>query len=198
MRRRNFIILLPVVAGWSFCARARQQPSMQISASNERHSLNRSSSMPENGLVSVQSRSAAPETIDKLLSALANRNLTVFARVDHATGAASVGLQLRPTELVAFSFAQCNSGGTGRRLGRCPRLGLQIASAATGGLMSYGHDPAEAWGQVCGIRRQNPQRRAYRRSSGRTGDQGRIRAQPQDHVAAWYRHPVATPGARIW
>ena len=65
--------------------------------------------MPENGLVSLQSRSTPPETIKRLLSALAKRNLTVFARVDHAAGAASVGLPLRPTELVIFGNPQ---GGT--------------------------------------------------------------------------------------
>jgi uncharacterized protein (DUF302 family) len=65
--------------------------------------------MPENGLVSVQSRLSAPETVERLLSALAKRKLTVFARVDHAAGAASVGLQLRPTELVIFGNPQ---GGT--------------------------------------------------------------------------------------
>jgi uncharacterized protein (DUF302 family) len=73
------------------------------------HVFNRSSSMPENGLVSVQSRAASRETADKLLVALAKRKLTVFARVDHAAGAASVGLQLRPTELVIFGNPQ---GGT--------------------------------------------------------------------------------------
>ena len=65
--------------------------------------------MPEGGLVSFQSRSAASETIDRLLSALAKRKLAVFARVDHTAGAASVGLQLRPTELVIFGNPQ---GGT--------------------------------------------------------------------------------------
>ena len=65
--------------------------------------------MPESGLVSFQSRSDAPKTIDRLLSALAKRKLAVFARVDHAAGAASVGLQLRPTELVIFGNPQ---GGT--------------------------------------------------------------------------------------
>jgi len=58
--------------------------------------------MRENGLVSVQSRSAAPETMERLLAALAKRSLTVFARVDHAAGAVSIGLPLRPTELVIF------------------------------------------------------------------------------------------------
>jgi len=65
--------------------------------------------MPPNGLVSMQSRSAAQQTIDRLLSALNKRRLTIFARVDHAAGAASAGLPLRPTELVIFGNPQ---GGT--------------------------------------------------------------------------------------
>ena len=58
--------------------------------------------MPNDGLVSVQSRVSANETLERLLAALAKRKLTVFARVDHAAGAASVGLPLRPTEVVMF------------------------------------------------------------------------------------------------
>ena len=65
--------------------------------------------MPNNGLVSVQSRVSARETLDRLLSALATRKLSVFARVDHAAGAASIGLPLRPTEVVIFGNPQ---GGT--------------------------------------------------------------------------------------
>jgi uncharacterized protein (DUF302 family) len=58
--------------------------------------------MPNDGLVSVQSRVPANETLERLPAALASRKLTVFARVDHAAGAASVGLALRPTEMVIF------------------------------------------------------------------------------------------------
>jgi uncharacterized protein (DUF302 family) len=58
--------------------------------------------MPNNGLVSVQSRVSARETLDRLLSALTTRKLSVFARVDHAASAASIGLPLRPTEVVIF------------------------------------------------------------------------------------------------
>jgi len=65
--------------------------------------------MAENGLVSVQSRVSARETLDRLVAALTTRKLTVFARVDHAAGAASVGLPLRPTTLVIFGNPQ---GGT--------------------------------------------------------------------------------------
>jgi uncharacterized protein (DUF302 family) len=65
--------------------------------------------MSNNGLVSVQSRVSVKETLDRLLAALAARKLTVFARVDHAAGAAAAGLPLRPTEVVMFGNAK---GGT--------------------------------------------------------------------------------------
>ena len=58
--------------------------------------------MPDNGLVSVQSHVSARKTLDRLLAVLAARQLTIFARIDHAAGAASVSLPLRPTEVVIF------------------------------------------------------------------------------------------------
>jgi len=58
--------------------------------------------MPDNGIVSVQSRFPANETMERLLASLAERSLTVFARIDHAAGATSAGLSLRATELIVF------------------------------------------------------------------------------------------------
>ena len=58
--------------------------------------------MPQDGLITLPSRYPARDTMDRLLAALAKRNMTVFARVDHAAGAASAGLELRPTEVVIF------------------------------------------------------------------------------------------------
>jgi uncharacterized protein (DUF302 family) len=65
--------------------------------------------MPQDGLISIASQHSAHDTVERLIAALAKRNLTVFARVDHAAGAASVGLPLRPTEVVIFGNAR---GGT--------------------------------------------------------------------------------------
>ena len=56
----------------------------------------------EEGLVAVASRYSVPETMQRLLAALAKRDLTVFARIDHAANAAAVGMPLRPTEVVLF------------------------------------------------------------------------------------------------
>ena len=58
--------------------------------------------MTDNGLVTTASRFLVRETMARLVEALDKRHLTVFARIDHAAGAASAGLALRPTEVVIF------------------------------------------------------------------------------------------------
>jgi uncharacterized protein (DUF302 family) len=47
--------------------------------------------------------------MERLEAAIRAQGMTVFARIDHATGAAEAGLQLRPTELIIFGKAR---GGT--------------------------------------------------------------------------------------
>lgn len=61
------------------------------------------------GLVTVQSAHGAKETMNRLVSQVESRGLKVFARIDHAAGAASVGATLRPTEVLIFGNPQ---GGT--------------------------------------------------------------------------------------
>jgi uncharacterized protein (DUF302 family) len=58
--------------------------------------------MPENGLITVASAHNVRETMERLLAALTAHNMTVFARIDHAAGAASAGLPMRATEVVLF------------------------------------------------------------------------------------------------
>jgi uncharacterized protein (DUF302 family) len=61
------------------------------------------------GLTSIQSRFGPKETMDRLETEIRAQGMTVFARIDHAAGAAEVGLTLRPTELIIFGNAR---GGT--------------------------------------------------------------------------------------
>lgn len=61
------------------------------------------------GLVEVKSARSAKATMDKLEELAKARGLTVFARIDHAAGAAKVGKTLRPTEVLIFGNPQ---GGT--------------------------------------------------------------------------------------
>jgi uncharacterized protein (DUF302 family) len=65
--------------------------------------------MAVEGLVSVRSGFAAAETMARLEAAVRARGLTVFARIDHAAGAAEAGMALRPTDLLIFGNAR---GGT--------------------------------------------------------------------------------------
>lgn len=54
------------------------------------------------GLIAVRSPYGTQETMDRLEATVKQRGLTVFARIDHAVGAAKVGKSLRPTELLIF------------------------------------------------------------------------------------------------
>jgi uncharacterized protein (DUF302 family) len=63
----------------------------------------------DQGLFTMASNTGPKETGDRLAAAIAARGLTLFARIDHAAGAAAAGLPLRPTELFIFGNAK---GGT--------------------------------------------------------------------------------------
>jgi len=62
--------------------------------------------MNETGLVTLRSRGSVKATIDRLEAALKEAGIGVFARIDHAAGAASVGMPLRPTEVLVFGNAR--------------------------------------------------------------------------------------------
>jgi uncharacterized protein (DUF302 family) len=65
--------------------------------------------MTADGLVSVRSHNGPEDTMNRLDAAVRVRGMMVFARIDHAAGAAAVGLPLRPTDLLIFGNAR---GGT--------------------------------------------------------------------------------------
>ena len=65
--------------------------------------------MMADGLTTILSRFGPKETMDRLEAGVKAKGLTVFARIDHAAGAAEVGMPLRPTEVLIFGNAR---GGT--------------------------------------------------------------------------------------
>jgi uncharacterized protein (DUF302 family) len=65
--------------------------------------------MAADGLITMKSHFEPKETMARLEAAVKARGLTVFAHIDHAAGAAEVGLPLRPTDLLIFGNAR---GGT--------------------------------------------------------------------------------------
>ena len=56
----------------------------------------------DNGVINKKSSHDVKMTADKLESALKEKGMTVFARIDHAKNAEGVGEKLRPTELLIF------------------------------------------------------------------------------------------------
>lgn len=65
--------------------------------------------MNPDGMTILSSAFGPDETMNRLAAAVTRRGLTIFARVDHAAGAAEAGLSLGPTAVLVFGNAK---GGT--------------------------------------------------------------------------------------
>jgi uncharacterized protein (DUF302 family) len=65
--------------------------------------------MAADGLITLRSSFGPEETMNRFEAEVRARDMTVFAHIDHAAGAAAVGLPLRPTDLLIFGAAK---GGT--------------------------------------------------------------------------------------
>ena len=65
--------------------------------------------MQNNGLTRVASPRSVEETIERLQSVLKERNLQLFALIDHSGEAEKAGLKMRPTKLLIFGSPK---GGT--------------------------------------------------------------------------------------
>lgn len=61
-----------------------------------------SSAHAADGMIAVKSPRNAKETMNRFEELAKQRGLNVFARIDHAAGAAKVGKSLRPTEVLIF------------------------------------------------------------------------------------------------
>jgi uncharacterized protein (DUF302 family) len=65
--------------------------------------------MAAQGLTTVASSHGPQDTMNRLEAAVKAKGMTVFARIDHAEGAAGVGLSLRPTEVLVFGNARAGT-----------------------------------------------------------------------------------------
>jgi uncharacterized protein (DUF302 family) len=65
--------------------------------------------MAAEGLTIIPSSFGARQTADRLEADIKARGMTVFARIDHAAGAAEAGLPLPPTELLIFGNAKAGT-----------------------------------------------------------------------------------------
>lgn len=65
--------------------------------------------MAADGLNTLPSAFGARETMDRVEAEVKARGMSVFARIDHAAGAAQAGLSLRPTQVVIFGNAKAGT-----------------------------------------------------------------------------------------
>lgn len=56
----------------------------------------------DNGIVKIKSAYTVENTMNRLEVALKEKGMTIFSRINHASGAKSVGKELRPTQLLIF------------------------------------------------------------------------------------------------
>jgi uncharacterized protein (DUF302 family) len=62
--------------------------------------------MAVDGLATIRSSYGPEETMNRFEAEVRQRGMIAFAHIDYAAGAASVGLSLRPTDLLIFGSAR--------------------------------------------------------------------------------------------
>jgi uncharacterized protein (DUF302 family) len=65
--------------------------------------------MAVDGLTTLPSSHGPKDTMSRFEAEVKAKGMTVFARIDHAAGAAAAGLPLRPTELLIFGNAKAGT-----------------------------------------------------------------------------------------
>lgn len=62
-----------------------------------------------NGIINLPSPYSVPETLDRLVSVLQAKGITIFVRIDQKLEAEKVGLSLLPTQLLLFGNPQAGT-----------------------------------------------------------------------------------------
>jgi uncharacterized protein (DUF302 family) len=73
-------------------------------------------------MIAAASAHSHPETVRRLLAALGERELTVFARIDHAAGARKVGMELSDEQVLVFGSPKAGTA----LMRDDPRIGIQL------------------------------------------------------------------------
>ena len=97
------------------------------------------------GPITKESPHSVAVTLDKLAAAVEGAGATVFARVDHAKGASSIGEDLRPTELLIFGNPKIGTPVMQANQGAGLDLPLRVVAfeGEDGKVQLQWHDPAD-------------------------------------------------------
>jgi uncharacterized protein (DUF302 family) len=69
-------------------------------------SLSGEQAMSADGLITLRSSFGPEETMGRFEAEVRAKAMTIFCHIDHAAGAAAIGLPLRPTNLLIFGAAK--------------------------------------------------------------------------------------------
>ena len=64
---------------------------------------------PEKGMVHRSSPYCVDETVERLGAVLQSLGIPILARIDHSGGAAGLGLEMKPTQLLIFGNAKAGT-----------------------------------------------------------------------------------------
>lgn len=97
------------------------------------------------GMITKTSAHSVNDTIDRLAAAVEKAGAKVFARIDHAKGAASVDADLAPTQMLMFGNPKLGTPAiqAGQSIGLDLPLRVVAWEAADGTVMVGYHDPAD-------------------------------------------------------
>ncbi|HVW21359.1 MAG TPA: DUF302 domain-containing protein [Opitutaceae bacterium] len=92
----------------------------------------------------MESKSGPAETVRRLEAGIQARGMTLFARIDHARGAAEAGIALPPTDLLIFGSARAGTPlmQAGRSSGIDLPLKVLVWQEASGRTLIGYNDPA--------------------------------------------------------
>ncbi|MEM9638881.1 MAG: DUF302 domain-containing protein [Pseudomonadota bacterium] len=96
-------------------------------------------------MIEKTSPHSVSETIDRMQAAVESAGATVFARVDHAAGASSVDMDLRPTQMLMFGNPKLGTPAMldGQTAGLDLPLRVLAYADAEGVVRLVYHDPAD-------------------------------------------------------
>lgn len=110
-------VLLTITALGLFVLPAYATQGIREQSKNEiaRVKKNSTAQAQRNGIVKIKSNYSVEETVKRFESIAKERGLNIFGIVNHQAGAESVGLELRPTQVIIFGnpragtpLMQCN------------------------------------------------------------------------------------------
>ena len=94
----GLVALVAIVAAALPSASALQRSNQSPACESTKRTL----AMTPKGLTICSSSFGPADTMNRLAAAVTGRGMAILARIDHASAAAKVGLELRPTEVLMF------------------------------------------------------------------------------------------------